>query len=75
MIGGCVHDALYQMIRLGLIDINYKNDADILFYNILIRCKMWKFRADYYYQAVSIFGHYSCRVGDIKTPKIITLEF
>lgn len=71
MRGGLGHDAMYQAIRLGLLPPKFKAVADEKFYQWLIREGMSKFRAGYYYHAVDKFGHFSCRVGDVKIPEIL----
>ena len=69
MVGGCIHDALYQMIRMELIPLEMKQVADTLFRATLLKSGMWRIRAWYYYIAVHLFGRFSCRPGDIKVPK------
>jgi hypothetical protein len=51
------HDALYQLIRLGLIPKEYKKNADSLFYEWCIQGGMWKIRAYTWEKAVNIFGN------------------
>lgn len=75
MIGGCVHDALYQMIRLGLIRRNEKPVCDKIMYAIFNVCGMDKVRMTYAFLAVSLFGGGSCVVGDVKIPKVHTLKY
>lgn len=75
MIGGCVHDALYQMIRLGLLSKLLKSKMDEVMMELFKRCGMWEFRAEYAYYGVAVFGHKSCIVGDIHIPKTIKLEY
>ena len=55
-----VHDALYQLMREGLLDRKCRKYADQLFRDICIQDGMGKFRAWYYYQAVRIFGAKTC---------------
>jgi len=74
MIGGCGHDAGYQMIRLGLIPPHTKNEWDNLLRVLFKSCGMNAFRVWYAYKAVELFGSSSCEVGDIHIPKILTLE-
>ena len=73
MLGGCVHDALYQMIRMGLIEPMEKEFADLIMKQLFIRCGMSKIRAGYAYYGVKWFGASSCVVGDIHTQNTITL--
>lgn len=75
MIGGCVHDALYQMIRLGLISKSLKGEMDSIMEDIFNGCGMYEFRSRYAHLGVTVFGHSSCIVGDIHIPKVITLEY
>lgn len=74
MIGGCGHDAGYQMIRLGLIPLLTKPLWDDLLKTLFKSCGMSSFRACYSYQAVDKLGYSSCVVGDVHIPKVITLE-
>ena len=74
MIGGCVHDAFYQMLRLELLPVSVKDEIDLEMRRLFKKCKMWGFRAGYAYHAVDSFGANSCIPGDIKIPKVITLE-
>jgi len=54
-----VHDALYQLIREGELDMGYKGDADMAMYALCIKNGMNAFRAWYCYEAVKRFGDYS----------------
>lgn len=51
-----VHDALYQLMRDGNIDIKYKPMADAMLRDIAIEDGMSKFRAWYVWKAVVWFG-------------------
>lgn len=75
MIGGCVHDSLYQMIRLGLLPKMEKMVCDNIMRALFEACNMWKFRSGYAYYGVYLFGYSSCIVGDIHIPEVITLEY
>ena len=75
MMGGCVHDALYQMIRLGLLPVKLKPKMDRIMRSVFNLCGMDRFRSTYAYLGVMIFGGSSCVVGDIHIPKPITLEY
>ena len=61
MIGSLVHDALYQLIRLGLIDVKYKEYADQLLHDICVEDGMFGIRADFWKWAVLTFGSGACR--------------
>ncbi len=56
MRGSLVHDALYQMIRLGLLPREYREKADAILRDICIEDGMWKWRAAYVYWAVRRFA-------------------
>jgi len=61
MTGSLVHDVLYQLIRLGLIDAKYKEYADRVLHDICTEDGMFSWRADYWKWAVLKFGAGSCR--------------
>ena len=61
MIGSLVHDVLYQLIRLGLIDSSFRSYADKLLHDLCTEDGMWKLRADYWEWAVKEFGAGSCK--------------
>jgi len=71
MIPGLVHDAFYQAIRLMLIPVYMKEKIDEFFYVLMLRYKVWKTRAKYFYQAVKTLGHKSCVPGNIQIPEVI----
>ena len=54
------HDALYQLIREGLLPLELKDWADRSFRQICIEDGMCEFRANYSYQAVKRFGAKHC---------------
>ncbi len=56
-----VHDALYQLIRLELIEDSWRSHADDLLHDIMIEDGAFGFRADYYRWAVSTFAKPSSR--------------
>ena len=61
MIGSLIHDVLYQLIRLGLIDDRYKEYADQVLHNICTEDGMFEWRADLWKFAVGEFGGDSCK--------------
>lgn len=71
MIAGLVHDALYQAIRLKLVDVECKEIIDVFFRTIMIENGVWQIRAWYFYLAVDKLGKNSCIPGDVHIPKII----
>ena len=56
MTASLVHDALYQLMREGLIARTHRKYADRLFRDICLKNGMNKFRAWYYYRAVRMFS-------------------
>jgi hypothetical protein len=56
MIGSLIHDVIYQLIRLGLIDPKYKIYADGLLHALCVEDGMYSWRADYWRWAVLKFG-------------------
>ena len=57
MRGSLVHDALYQLIRLGCIEPHHRKDADRILYEICRDDGMCSIRAEWVYQAVRAFGN------------------
>jgi len=72
MRGSLFHDALYQLMRMGLIPQDTKADADELFYKLIKQDGMGRIRAWYYYHGVKSFGRNSARVQD-REPKIYSV--
>jgi hypothetical protein len=70
MRGSLVHDALYQMIRLGLLDPKYKTSADDLLHDICVEDGMIHLRAELWEEAVENFGGISCQPGH--EPEVLT---
>lgn len=52
MRGSLVHDALYQLIRMGLLPFSSREVADELFYAICLEDGMWRWRAWLWYRTV-----------------------
>ena len=61
IIGSLVHDVLYQLIRLGFIEMKYKEYADQTLHDLCTEDGMTSWRADYWRWAVLEFGTSSCR--------------
>ena len=59
MRGSLAHDALYQLMREGLLDRKYRKYADQLLRKICLEDGMSKFRAWYVYHAVRLFAKQS----------------
>lgn len=56
MRGSLVHDALYQLIRLGVLSYEDRAAADELLYHLVREDGMWLPRAAWVYSAVRLFG-------------------
>lgn len=58
---GClIHDALYYLMRVGQLDIEYRRDADALLKQYMLRDGAWPFRASYYEIGVNLCGGHAC---------------
>lgn len=51
-----VHDALYQLMRLGLLDQSFRPAVDLIFRRMCKEDGMWSPRAQLWYMAVRVFG-------------------
>ena len=56
MDGSAYHDALYELMRLGLLDRKYRDVADQLLRKICLKKGMDKFWADQFYNFVHALG-------------------
>lgn len=56
MRGSLVHDALYQLMRQGLLPQSSRGEADQLLYDMIIEDGMSRLRAWWVYKGVSLFG-------------------
>lgn len=63
MRGSLIHDALYQLLRLGLLPRSFKDAADKLFREILIEDGMPEIRADVWYTAVTTFAGFATKAS------------
>jgi len=61
--GSFAHDCLYGLIRMRLLPITAKGNADRFLREQCLRDGMSRFRAWYVYQAVKYFGGSSCVPG------------
>ena len=57
MRGSLVHDALYQLIRNGELDVTYRKKVDTLLRDLCIEDGMSKMRAWWVFKGVDVFGH------------------
>ena len=53
MRGSLMHDALYQLMRMKLLDRSWRDIIDRDFYNCLLADRMWGWRAKYWYKSVN----------------------
>lgn len=60
MRGSLIHDALYQLIRLGLLPKSARRMADTLLREVCLIDGMSRFRAWYVYQGVHLFAAHAC---------------
>jgi hypothetical protein len=58
-----IHDALYQAMREGVLPVEYRRDADALFYTMLRERGVSWIVATVAYYAVRIGGDYAMRHG------------
>lgn len=56
MRGSLVHDALYQLMRYGLIPEEYKETADEIIEELCVEDGMWEWRAGLWLNGLMIFG-------------------
>lgn len=54
-----IHDALYQLIRMGKLPPSHRKDADKLLYKICLEDGMWKWRACFWLRAVKKYAGYA----------------
>ncbi len=72
MRGSLVHDALYQLMREGVLDYKvHRKRADEILRELCLKDGMCSFRAWYVYQAVHIFAEKGARPRKEQKPEII----
>jgi hypothetical protein len=72
MRGSLVHDALYQLMREGVLDYKvHRKRADEILRELCLEDGMCAFRAWYVYQAVHLFAEGGARPQPKYTPEII----
>jgi hypothetical protein len=73
MRGSLIHDALYQLMREGVLDYRvHRQRADEIFRELLLEDGMCSFRAWYAYQAVHLFAEGGARPQKEHEPEIIS---
>ena len=66
MRGSLIHDALYQLMRMQLLDAKYRVVADEIIYNICVKDKMWKWRAALWRRELKKFASFAANPKNIK---------
>ena len=64
-----IHDAIYQMIKEGLLGMYWRKTADLIFKRICIEDGMWKWTAWLFYYIVRLFGGVLIRLKRIQKNK------
>lgn len=67
LLAGLVHDALYQLMQVGILDKSFKADADEMLRNIMISQGSFKFVAAIFRAAVYIFGGLHMKPSKVRT--------
>ena len=60
------HDALFQLLRMGLLDPYWLDPVNSYLYDCLLEDKMWKWRARLWYRAVDQFGDFAADPANAK---------
>lgn len=63
MRGSLVHDALYQLLRMKLLEPVWRHRADEIFYKLCLEDGMWKIRAWYFKKGVDMFAAGAARAS------------
>jgi len=70
MRGALVHDALYQLMRLELLNRSFRTDTDKEMKRVMYEDGMWRWRVYLWYRSVSKFAGFASKSKNKK--KIIT---
>jgi hypothetical protein len=65
-----VHDALYQLMRKKLLASTWRPTVDKVFYQMLIGCGMWKWRAKLWYRGVRLGAGFAADPANAKKVKV-----
>ncbi len=63
-----IHDAIYNLFRLLLLDIKWRKQADRTLYDMLRARKMFKWRAKLWYRGVRTGASHSARYDVLEAP-------
>ena len=67
--GAAVHDALYQLMRMGIIPRSFRKSADIILYKMLREDGMWYIRAKAWYTGVRVGAGKHVKASALKQTK------
>jgi len=56
MVASLVHDSLYQLIRMEMLDRTWRTTADTVLYELCVSAGMYQWRAKLWYRSVSSFA-------------------
>lgn len=70
MRGSLVHDALYQLMRMGFLDHKWKKAIDLLFEELLLEDGMWAWRARIWYRGVQKLAESATLPENMKTVEV-----
>jgi len=70
MRGSLVHDALYQLMRLGLLPISCRPAADDLLYKLCVEDGMWRWRAWLWRREVRKFAAFAASPSSTREVKV-----
>lgn len=70
MRGSLIHDALYQLMRIGKLNGRYRNEVDELLESFCLKDGMWRWRAWAWYKAVRKFASGSACSDGIRKVKV-----
>ena len=62
-----VHDVLWQMLRVGLLDEAQRHETNLEFHRLCIEDGMWPWRADVWLWAIEKFGKFYTGSGEEPT--------
>jgi hypothetical protein len=70
LLSGLVHDALYQLMQVGVLDKSFKSDADNMLRDIMISQGSSRIIAAIFHAAVDIFGSLHMKPNKVRTLQI-----
>jgi len=72
--GSLYHDPIYKLIRMCLLPVSLRKQADKCYKRICIAWKMSRFRAWVHLRVLKRAGKYSAIPGDVKEVRVIRME-